>query len=62
MSQQQKKEIIVYIYSDFSPCCKQVQPKVIELSQKLQLYILNIDNKRIRRMILRCKKIKITKS
>jgi hypothetical protein len=56
-----QKETIIYIYSDFSPCCKQVQERVVELSQRLQFFILNIDNKRIRRMVLKCKRIRITR-
>jgi hypothetical protein len=55
------KETIIYIYSDFSPCCKQVQERVVEISNVLPIVILNIDNKRVRRMVLRCKRIRLTK-
>lgn len=56
-----QKETIIYIYSDFSPCCKQVQERVVEISNVLPLVILNIDNKRVRRMVLRCKRIRLTR-
>lgn len=53
------KEILIYLYSNFSKACNDAKPKIAFLTNYLRILSVCIDSKKIRRMVMNSKKIKI---
>jgi hypothetical protein len=53
------KEILIYLYSNFSKACNDAKPKIAFLTNYLRILSVCIDSKEIRRMVMNSKKIKI---
>jgi hypothetical protein len=53
------KEILIYLYSNFSKACNDAKPKIAFLTKYLRILSVCIDSKKIRKMITNSKKIKI---
>jgi len=53
------KEILVYLYSNFSKTCAEFKTQINFLSNYLKIISVNIDCKKVRKMILNSKKIKV---
>lgn len=53
------KEILVYLYSNFSKSCAEFKTQINFLNNYLKIISVNIDSKKVRKMILNSKKIKV---
>lgn len=53
------KEILVYLYSNFSKSCAEFKTQINFLNNYLKIISVNIDCKKVRKMILNSKKIKV---
>lgn len=53
------KEILIYLYSNFSKACNDAKPKIAFLTNYLRILSVCIDSKKIRKMVMNSKKIKI---
>jgi hypothetical protein len=53
------KEILVYLYSNFSKSCAEFKTQINFLNNYLKIISVNIDCKKVRNMILNSKKIKV---
>ena len=53
------KEILIYLYSNFSKSCAEFKTQINFLSNYLKIISVNIDSKKVRKIILNSKKIKV---